>query len=43
MPDPILVGRNPAKLEKLCKLANVDKMTTNVDKALADSHYQDLL
>lgn len=38
MPDPILVGRNAAKLEKLCKMSGVDKMTTNVDEALADAH-----
>ncbi len=38
MPDPILVGRNKAKLEKLCQMADVDKMTTNLDEALADSH-----
>src|SRR4028118_95177 len=36
MPDPILVGRNAAKLEKLCQQAGVQKMTTNVDEALAD-------
>ena len=38
MPDPILVGRNEAKLEELCKLSGVQKMTTNLDEALADSH-----
>jgi predicted dehydrogenase len=37
IPDPILVGRNANKLEKLCHLSGVDKMTTNVDDALADS------
>ena len=36
MPDPILVGRNTNKLEELCKLSGVTKMTTNVDEALAD-------
>lgn len=36
MPDPILVGRNSAKLEELCRLSGVQKMTTNVDEALAD-------
>jgi len=38
MPDPILVGRNAAKLEHLCKISGVEKMTTNVDEAIADSH-----
>lgn len=36
MPDPILVGRNPAKLKKLCAMSGVDKMTTDLDEALAD-------
>jgi len=38
MPDPILVGRNPAKLERLCQMSGVEKMTTNLEEALADSH-----
>lgn len=36
MPDPILMGRNAAKLEHLCKLSGVEKMTTNLEEALAD-------
>jgi predicted dehydrogenase len=36
MPDPILVGRNTNKLEKLCELSGVKKMTTNLEEALAD-------
>jgi predicted dehydrogenase len=36
MPDPILVGRNRAKLEALAKRAKVDRVTTNLDEALAD-------
>lgn len=36
MPDPILVGRNSAKLEKLCQLTGITKMTTNLEEALAD-------
>jgi predicted dehydrogenase len=36
MPDPILVGRNSNKLEKLCELSGVKKMTTNLEAALAD-------
>jgi predicted dehydrogenase len=38
MPDPVLVGRNRSKLEALCKLSGVEKMTTDVDEALADPH-----
>jgi len=38
MPDPILVGRDIYKLEKLGQLSGVKKMTTNVDEALADPH-----
>ena len=38
MPDPVLVGRNMAKLEELSKLSGVKKITTNVDEALADPH-----
>jgi len=37
MPDPTLVGRNPAKLEKLAEMSGVAKWTTDVDKALAES------
>ena len=39
MPDPILVGRNPVKLEKLCRLSGIEKMSTNLDEVLADSQY----
>lgn len=38
MPDPILVGRDIHKLEKLSQLSGVKKITTNVDEALADPH-----
>ena len=30
MPDPILVGRNPNKLERLCAMTGLKKMTTNL-------------
>jgi len=36
MPDPILVGRDKNKLEKLCAMSGVKKMTTSLDEALAD-------
>jgi len=38
MPDPILVGRNISKLEKLCELSGVRRMTTDLDEALADKN-----
>ena len=38
MPDPVLVGRNANKLEELCKVSGVQKMTTNVDEALSDPY-----
>jgi predicted dehydrogenase len=38
MPDPILVGRNISKLEKLCELSGVKRMTTDLDEALADKN-----
>jgi len=36
MPDPILVGRDEAKLKKLCDLAGISKMSTNLDEVLKD-------
>ena len=38
MPDPVLVGRDKNKLEKLSALSGVKKMTTNLDEALSDSN-----
>ena len=38
MPDPVLVGRDIHKLEKLCALSGVNKMTTDLTEALADPH-----
>jgi predicted dehydrogenase len=37
MPDPILVGRNDAKLRALAAAYNVQRWTTDLDRALADS------
>jgi len=37
VPEPILVGRNQNKLEELCELSGVERMTTSLDAALADS------
>ena len=39
MPDPYLVGRNPAKLEKLSETTGVQKWTTDLNAALADDAY----
>ena len=36
LPDPVLVGRNAAKLEKLAAASRVAKWTTDLDAALAD-------
>jgi len=40
MPDPILVGRNEAKLRALAAQAGVSRITTDVDAALADKANQ---
>jgi len=37
VPDPTLVGRNPAKLEQLVTAAGLEKWTTDLDSALADA------
>lgn len=39
MPDPILVGRDEAKLKKLCALSGIAKMNTNLDEVLKDKGY----
>ena len=36
MPDPILVGRDPAKVEALAKRFAVERWTTDLDAALSD-------
>jgi len=38
MPDPILVGRDENKLQKLCAMSGVQKMTINLDDALVDPY-----
>src|SRR5256885_8223706 len=35
MPDPLLVGRNAAKVEELAKKHGVERWTTDLDQALA--------
>ena len=36
IPDPILVGRNEAKLEKLAEMSGTARYTTNLEDALSD-------
>ncbi|MCP3387737.1 Gfo/Idh/MocA family oxidoreductase [Bradyrhizobium sp. CCGB12] len=38
VPDPILVGRNPDRIERLAKSLNVARWTTDLDGALADKN-----
>jgi len=38
MPDPILIGRDENKLQKLCALSGVKKMNTDLDQPLADAN-----
>lgn len=40
MPDPILVGRNAARLERLAEANGIPRWTTDLDKALSDSDNQ---
>jgi predicted dehydrogenase len=38
LPDPVLVGRNAAKLESLATASGVKRWTVDLDEALADKH-----
>src|SRR3954464_10464070 len=38
IPVPVLVGRDENKLQKLCTLCGVKKMTMDLDEALADPY-----
>ena len=38
MPDPILVGRDADKVKRLAKQFNVERWTTDLDKALTDKN-----
>ncbi|MEM9235488.1 MAG: Gfo/Idh/MocA family oxidoreductase [Verrucomicrobiota bacterium] len=40
MPDPILVGRNEAKLKGLIEKTSVDKFTTDLDSVMKDPAYE---
>lgn len=37
MPDPVLVGRDENKLQKLCALSGITKISTDLDAVLADN------
>jgi predicted dehydrogenase len=37
LPDPILIGRNESKLAELAKRAGVERFSTNLDEALANT------
>lgn len=39
MPDPVLVGRNQAKLEELSKRSGITKISTDLDAVLQDESY----
>jgi predicted dehydrogenase len=39
MPNPILVGRNPVKLQKLSDLTGITQTTTDLDSVLEADHY----
>ncbi|EON78107.1 Glucose-fructose oxidoreductase [Lunatimonas lonarensis] len=39
MPDPVLVGRNQAKLDELSKMSGVTKTTTDLDSVMNDPYY----
>ncbi|HTN08342.1 Gfo/Idh/MocA family oxidoreductase [Agriterribacter sp.] len=38
MPDPVLVGRDENKLQNLCALSGISKMSTNLDEVLEDTN-----
>src|SRR6185436_3782299 len=40
MPDPILVGRDAVKLQKLADQSGVSKFTTDLDSVMSDPYYQ---
>ena len=40
LPDPVLVGRNEAKLKKLCEQSGIEKYTTDLESVLKDPSYQ---
>ena len=39
IPEPVLVGRNPVKLEKLSTISGIESWTTDLDSVLTDPKY----
>ena len=39
LPDPVLVGRNPVKLQDLARRTGIDAWTTDLEEALHDDRY----
>src|SRR6187397_1518683 len=40
MPDPVLMGRDAVKLEKLSQLSGVARYTTELDSVMNDPYFQ---
>ncbi|WP_220464007.1 Gfo/Idh/MocA family protein [Adhaeribacter radiodurans] len=40
IPDPVLVGRDAVKLQKLAELSGVPAFTTDLESVMSDPHYQ---
>jgi predicted dehydrogenase len=40
MPDPVLVGRDENKLQKLSKISGINNYTTDLASVMNDAHYQ---
>lgn len=38
IPDPILVGRDKSKLQALCRLSGISRMSTDLDAVLTDPY-----
>ncbi len=38
IPDPVLVGRDENKLQKLCSISGIKKMSTDLDQVLSDPY-----
>jgi predicted dehydrogenase len=40
MPNPLLVGRNPSKMEEVAALSGIQNWTTDLNRALANADYE---
>ena len=38
IPDPVLIGRDEIKLQRLCSISGISKMSTDLDQVLADPY-----